>query len=177
MDAGPTWLVIHTFNRREMDVSSFLKRYGLRHFIPMTWQERCPQDGGKPQRVLVPVVHNYVFVEYTMDEDRLVSLLSGCQVPLHVMKDKSSGRLSEISAREMSEFRLICDPDYAAAPKEFIGGNDAEALPGREVMVVHGPFAGIRGKLHKKNQKYWFVKTVGEVGVMVRISRWYCKVL
>ena len=177
VERRPTWLVLRTYNRKEMEISSFLQQNGLRHFIPMTWQERHVKDGEKPQRVLVPIIHNYVFLEKTLDEERLMSLLSQCRVPLHVMKDKASGRFSEIPEREMSEFRLICDPEYATTPKEFIVGDDAEALPGKEVIVVHGPFAGVRGKLHKKNQKYWFVKTVGGVSVMLRISRWYCKVM
>ena len=67
------------------------------------------------------------------------------------------------------------DNDYVKTPVEFMDAAEAEAKPGMEVEVVHGQFAGIRGKLHKSNQKYWFIKTVGGISVMLRISRWYCK--
>ena len=145
--AESKWVVIRTFNRKEMEVSSFLTKNELHHFIPMTYTEKLKKGEDKPRMVLVPVVHNYIFVEKTLSD------------------------------HDMVEFRLLCDPDYSKTPKEFVDTEDAEALPGKEVMVVHGQFKGIRGKLCKKNQKYWFVKTVGGISVMLRISRWYCKVV
>ena len=57
----------------------------------------------------------------------------------------------------------------------LVDAEEAELKPGTEVEIVHGQFAGIRGKLHKSNRKYWFIKTVGGISVMLRISRWYCK--
>lgn len=175
--AASSWVVVRTFNRKEMEVSSFLRKNDMPHFIPMTYREKVSVAGEKPQKVLVPVIHNYVFLEKTMDELQLRSKLAECRVPLHLMKQKGSDHVSEISERDMLEFRLLCDPDYSKTPAEFFEAEEGEALPGKEVEVIHGQFAGIRGKLHKKNQKYWFVKTVGGISVMLRISRWYCKVI
>ena len=175
VEGKPTWLVLRTYNRKEMEISSFLQQNGLRHFIPMTYQERFVNAQEKPHRVLVPVIHNYVFLEKSDDEASLLTLLASCRVPMQFMKQHDTGRLCEIPDREMVEFRLLCDPDYTKTPTEFLEADQAEVLPGREVEVIHGPFAGIHGKLHKKNQKYWFIKTVGGVSVMMRISRWYCK--
>lgn len=176
-DTLPTWVVIRTFNRKEMEISSFLRQNDLRHFIPMTYRERLKAPNEKPQKELVPVIHNYVFLEKSLDEPELSSKLAECRVPLQLMKQKGSDRISEIPDREMVEFRLLCDPDYSKTPAEFLEAEEGDALPGKEVVVVHGQFAGLHGKLHKKNQKYWFVKTVGGISVMLRISRWYCKVV
>ena len=170
-----SWLVIRTFNRREMEVGSFLKKNGLTYFIPMTYKEKVVGDEQKPRKVLVPVVHNYVFLQKTKQEDELRKLLTDCLIPLQLMKNKGDEKVCEIADREMTDFRLLCDPDYVKTPVEIMDAAEAEIKPGREVEVVHGPFAGIRGKLHKSNQKYWFIKTVGGVSVMLRISRWYCK--
>ena len=38
-------------------------------------------------------------------------------------------------------------------------------------------FAGMTGKLHRVKNSYFFIKTLVGVGVMLHISRWYCKVL
>jgi hypothetical protein len=176
-DTAPTWVVIRTFNRKEMEVSSFLTKNHLHHFIPMFYAEKFKKGEEKPHKVLVPVVRNYIFLEKNLGDNELRTKLSECDSPLILMTDKSSGKLSEISDREMMEFRLLCDPDYSKTPKEFVETDDSKAIPGKDVMVVHGQFAGIRGRLLKKNQKYWFVKTVGGISVMLRISRWYCKVL
>lgn len=172
-----TWVVIRTFNRKEMEISSFLRQNGLRHFIPMTYREKITSATEKPQKVLVPVIHNYVFVEKSLEDTALCNMLAECRVPLQLMKQRGSDKICEIANRDMVEFRLLCDPDYSKTPAEFIEADEAEALPGKEVEIVHGQFAGLHGKLHKKNQKYWFVKTVGGISVMLRISRWYCKVV
>ena len=176
-DKAPTWVVVRTFNKKEMEVSSFLTKNDLHHFIPMTYSEKLKKGEEKPRRVQVPVIHNYIFLEKSLEEKELRNKLAECGSPMFLMKDKGSGNLAEISDREMVEFRLLCDPDYSKTPKEFADVEDSEVLPGKDVMVVHGQFKGIRGKLCKKNQKYWFVKTVGGVSVMLRISRWYCKVM
>ena len=176
-DATSTWVVVRTFDRKEMEVSAFLQQKGYQHFIPMTYREKPVAGEEKPRKVLAPVIHNYIFMPKSADEATLRSMLAECRVPVHLMKNRGSDTLSEIADRDMVEFRLLCDPDYSRTPSDFIDASEGEALPGKEVEVVHGQFKGIRGKLHKKNQKYWFVKTVGVVSVMIRISRWYCKVI
>ena len=175
--AESKWVVIRTFNRKEMEVSSFLTKNELHHFIPMTYTEKLKKGEEKPRMVLVPVVHNYIFLEKTLEEVELRSKLAECAFPLSLMKNKDTQKPTEIPNHEMVEFRLLCDPDYSKTPKEYVDAEESEALPGKDVVVVHGQFKGIRGKLCKKNQKYWFVKTVGGISVMLRISRWYCKVV
>ncbi|MBQ9230753.1 MAG: UpxY family transcription antiterminator [Prevotella sp.] len=170
-----SWLVIRTFNRREMEVGAFLKEKGLTYFIPMTYKEKVVSNELKPRRVLVPVVHNYVFLQKPDEGSDIRNILTECRVPLQLMKNKGDDKVSEISNKEMTDFRLLCDPDYVKTPLEFLDAEEAETKPGREVEVIHGQFAGIHGKLYKSGKKYWFIKTVGGVSVMLRISRWYCK--
>lgn len=170
-----SWLVIRTFNRKEMEVGAFLKEKGLTYFIPMTYKEKVVGNELKPRRVLVPVVHNYVFLQKPSEDSDMRGLLTACHVPLRLMRNKGDDKVSEISNKEMTDFRLLCDPDYVKTPLEFLEADEAEILPGREVEVVHGQFTGIHGKLHRSGKNYWFIKTVGGVSVMLRISRWYCK--
>ena len=170
-----SWLVIRTFNRKEMEVSAFLKENALHHFIPMTYKEKFSLKEERPRRVLVPVIHNYVFLQKPDKEQHLKTLLAQCRVPLQLMHNRDSQSPCEIDDQVMTEFRLLCDPDFNHTL--FVEPDEAEAKPGKEVVVVHGPFAGVHGKLHKTNQKYYFIKTVGGISVMIHISRWYCKVL
>lgn len=168
-----TWLVIQTFNRRELSVSTFLTEKGLNHFIPMRFQERYDGYDKKPKRVLVPVVHNYVFVEKTLGDDAMQGLLVECPYPSRLLKLKNSDKPSEISNREMSEFRMLCDPKYEG--KTVIEENAEDLEIGREVEVIHGTFAGIRGRLIRKKNQYWFIKTLAGISVKLRITRWFCR--
>jgi len=55
--------------------------------------------------------------------------------------------------------------------------DEAENLIGKEVRVTVGPFKGSVGKLVRRNKQYYFLKIVTGLGIMVRISRWYCEPL
>ena len=73
----------------------------------------------------------------------------------------------------MMEFRMLCDPTFEQQ-MTFIQ-YDEEPKVGKEVEIVHGPFAGIRGRLYRKQKKYWFVKTIAGISVELRITRWFCR--
>jgi len=168
-----TWLVIQTFNRRELDVSAFLTEKGLNHFIPMRYKERFDGYDKKPKRVLLPVVHNYIFVEKTLGDDEMENILAECPYPSRFLKPKDSDRPSEIPNRDMFEFRILCDPQYEE--KTRIEENVEDLEIGRAVEVVHGTFAGIRGRLIRKKNHYWLIKTLAGISVQLRITRWFCR--
>jgi hypothetical protein len=102
-----------------------------------------------------------------------LQLLAECPVPLHLLRNNDTNAPYEISNREMFEFRMLCDPSYDQSVIVQEGQEDAEI--GKEVIVMHGQFAGVRGRLCRKQHKYWFIKTVAGISVMLRITRWYCK--
>ncbi len=167
------WTVIRTFNRHEIMVSDFLRQEGLTCFIPMRYSEKQVGDDLKPRRVLVPVIHNYVFVEFEMPMKQLVSLLAKCATPLYILKHRDTDCPVEISNREMMEFRMLCDPAFEQRVSIIQQENEPEV--GKEVEIIHGPFAGVHGRLYRKQKKYWFVKTIAGVSVELRITRWFCK--
>ena len=167
------WLVLQTFWKREMEVSSFLNERGVNHFIPMAYKERYVKGQDRPKRILAPVVHNYIFFEKTMTDQELRTLMSDCTIPVHLLKHKGTNAPCTISNREMFEFRMLCDPNFNH--KVVVQEGQEDAAIGKEVVVMHGQFAGVRGRLCRKQQKYWFIKTIAGISVMIRITRWFCK--
>jgi transcription antitermination factor NusG len=167
------WMVVRTFNRHEMTVSDFLKQEGVTCFIPMRYVEKQVRDEPKPRRILMPVIHNYVFVRLEMPVVQFSSLLAKCATPLYILKHKDTDRPVEITNREMVEFRMLCDPAFEQRVSIVQQGDEPEV--GREVEIIHGPFAGVHGRLYRKQKKYWFVKTIAGISVELRITRWFCK--
>lgn len=166
------WYALRTFNCQELKVGSFLEEKGKEYFIPMTYVERHTRDG-KSKRVLVPVVHNMVFVRKDESQKAMLRLLEECTVPLNILRREGTAECYEIPDSQMTEFRALCDPGFDGTV--FMTGEEAEAKPGKPVRVVHGPFAGMTGKLHRIKNNFYFIKTLVGVGVMLRISRWYCR--
>ncbi len=156
-------------------VCEFLKQKGITCFVPMQYMEKVTKDDQKPKKVLMPVIHNYVFVCLSVPVLELASLLAQCATPLYILKDKETDYPVEIPHREMLEFRMLCDPafDQHINLSQQVG----EPEVGKEVEIIHGPFAGVHGRLYRKQKKYWFVKTIAGINVELRITRWYCRPL
>lgn len=171
---GNTWAVIQTFYRHETEMSAFLKERDIRHFIPMHYCERVDSEGQR-HRVLVPIIHNYTFVENVRPARELKAMLADCQLPSRLLCNKDTGLPYEITPREMFEFRALCDPQFETGIT--ITDEPLDPETGKPVEIVHGPFSGIRGRLMRKNRQYWFIKTFADISVMLRITRWYCKPL
>ena len=166
-----TWYAVRTFHNKECQLSEYLKSKGIIHFIPMTTGVKTKQ--GKAHRVLVPVVRNLLFIQRTLPDKELVEVLNDSDIAYNIYRYADSTRYSEISDREMREFRAFCDPSLEDT--RYVSGAEAEMKVGREVMIIQGAFKGIRGKLVRYGNDYFMVKTLVGVGVMIHISRWYCK--
>lgn len=168
------WYAIRTFNCQEKKVSRYLEDCGCVHFIPMTVSVAQTKQE-KPKQILVPAVHNLLFVQKKGTQKEMVNLLKECAIPVSIFHQPGSNSICEIPAQDMVELRLLCDPEYKTAC--FMTQSEAEAMVGKEVRVIKGPFKGAVGKLVRKDKQYYFLKAIIGMGVMVRISRWYCEAI
>lgn len=175
------WYAVRTFNCLEQKVSRYLQQEGWTHFIPMTYtqevklfrEEQPEETDEKPKMILVPAVHNLLFIQKKESQQELIKALSDCPMPVSIFRHPGDRRLCEISSREMLELRMLCDPQYKTTV--FMTQGEAEAMVGKDVRVTNGPFKGTIGRLVRKHKQYYFLKAFIGMGVMVRISRWYCE--
>ncbi len=168
------WYAVRTFNQKEMLISDFLQKKNIPHFIPMIYKEKMT-EGKKRERILVPVVHNLLFFRHFAEYAEMRTVLAECTIPMNVMKWADSTEWCPISAREMNEFRLFCDPEYKGT--RYVSEEEVEAKVGKSICVITGQFKGMTGKLVRYGNQYFVVKTLAGLGVLLRIPRWYCKVV
>ncbi len=172
--SSDVWYVLRTFNCQELKIRDFLKEKKKVHFVPMTYAEKRVREG-EVKRVLVPVVHNLIFLLKDESQKSILRMLQECPISLSVLREAHSAKCYEIPDCQMTEFRILCDPNFEC--KKFITHEEAEAKPGKSVRIIHGQFAGITGKLHRIKNNFYFIKTLAGVGIIMRISRWYCEVI
>ena len=176
--SGQPWYAVRTFNCQEQKVSRYLTEKGLLHFIPMTYlqvKSSAEEDASKVKPILVPAVHNLLFVQKTVSQKEMIGMLKGCPAPVSIFRQPGEEVICEIADRDMIELRMLCDPEYQTTL--YITQSEAETIVGKDVRVVNGPFKGTVGRLVRKHKQYYFLKTVVGMGVMVRVSRWYCEAL
>lgn len=168
------WYAIRTYNHKENEISKYLTDRGLINFIPMLYTERT-KEGCKPKKILVPAVHNLLFLSKTCTEKEIRSILAECSTPMSILKNTDTGAYYEIPDSQMVEFRAMCDPNYHGTL--YVTKDFADARPGKNIRVIHGPFKGLTGKLVQYKSSYFVVRTFAGIGVMLHIPKWYCEVL
>lgn len=166
------WIAIRLSYLKQQQIDQFFKDNGLETFIPMQY-DLVASKTGKPNRVLRPVVRNLLFVKKSLDDAQLYKLMEECPYSMFaIRKNRESRDLYEIPSRQMFEFRQMCNPEIEL--REYLSEEEARLKPGAPVLVKFGPLKGMTGRLVRKSKKYYLLKEVPGMGVMLKISRWCC---
>ncbi|MBR6181992.1 MAG: UpxY family transcription antiterminator [Prevotella sp.] len=169
------WYAIRLFSNCQNKVDEFFKEHGVESFIPM--QYRVYEDeNGKPKRKLKPVVSNLIFVKKSLPQAEMMTLVAKGQFKMSVItKDRSSRDYYEIPAKQMMEFKAMCNPEIEM--RKYLSAEQAKLKLGTPVLVCHGPLKGLTGRLVRQSHKYYLLKEVPGMGVMLKVSRWCCQPL
>lgn len=166
------WHAVRLFSLRLNEAMAYFTSAGLTCFVPMEWSgKRTGDDDGKP--IFKPVVFNLVFVKKDKEECDLRRIFANARFKMSVIrKDKVAGTYYEIPSKQMLDFMLMCSPEIEM--RKFLSATEAKLKSGTPVIVKHGPLKGLTGRLVRSSKKYFLLKEVPELGVMIKVSRWCC---
>lgn len=171
-DKAP-WYAIRLFSNSQAKVGDYFKENGLEFFIPMQYRDYMDENG-KHRRKLRPVVSNLIFVKKSLRQQAMTELISRCQYKMSVItRDRTTRDYYEIPAKQMFEFQAMCNPDIEM--RKYLSAEEARLKVGTPVLVNHGPLKGLTGRLVRQSHKYFLLKEVPGLGVMLKVSRWCCK--
>lgn len=167
------WYAIRLFSNSQAKVDEYFRKHGVESFIPM--QYRVYEDeNGKPKRKLRPVVSNLIFVKKSLPMLSMKELVTKGQFKMSVItRDRSTRDYYEIPAKQMMEFKAMCNPEIEM--RKFLSAEQAKLKSGTMVKVCHGPLKGLSGRLVRQSHKYFLLKEVPGLGVMLKVSRWCCQ--
>lgn len=167
------WYAVRLFTLRLKAVTEYFREKDLELFVPMAYVDYEDKEG-RVKRELRPVVRNLVFIKKTMTQREMMHMVSECPYKVSVIRhSRLDKNYYEIPARQMDEFRLMCNPEVEM--RKYVSEEEAKLKAGDPVDVVFGPFKGLSGRLVRQNHKYYLLKEVPGMGVMLKISRWCCK--
>lgn len=135
----PKWFAIHTASNHERAVARQLQERSIPFFLPTYKQVNRWSDRRK--EVERPLFPGYVFVQIAMD-----AKLNVLRIPGVVRLVGTSHGPSEIPAAEIEPLQQAMVSKGQIAPHDYV-------KVGSRVRVVHGPFAGIRGSLVRKENQ------------------------
>ncbi len=167
------WYAVRLFVNSQQKVADYFKENGIDIFIPM--QYRVYEDeNGRPKRKLRPVVSNLLFVKKMLATAQMREMVMKCNFKMSVItKDRTTREYYEIPAKQMMEFMAMCNPEIEM--RKYLSSEEARLKVGTPVLVTHGPLKGLSGRLVRQSHKYYLLKEVPGIGVMLKVSRWCCQ--
>ncbi|MBR4238085.1 MAG: UpxY family transcription antiterminator [Prevotella sp.] len=162
------WFPMRVTYNREMSVKRELDALGIENFVPMHYELR--ENNGARKRVLVPAIHNLIFVRSTQDtltelKNTRRELMPLRYIVRHTLED---GRVEIIVVpdRQMENFMRVAGVETDDVM--FLDCNEYICRVGRRVRIVQGPFAGVEGVIKRiKNNKHVVVQVEGLAAVAI----------
>ena len=104
--------------------SRLSQRAGIEHYIPMTYELRDTGHEGECSHVLVPAIHNLIFIHCPYDANWCRQFAAEAPLPVYFLKKERSGNdYCTVSERDMQNFMHATNPDIQARgssiPKSF----------------------------------------------------------
>ena len=169
------WYAVRLFTFSHRGLEEFFQDHGVECFVPRQYVDFVDKEG-KRQRELRPVVRNLFFVKKDRDEKFFRSVFQEAPFKMSVIRKSSdNSAYYEIPSHQMFEFRVMCNPEIQM--RKFLSEEEAVLKVGTPVIVTHGPLKGLSGKLVRQSKKYFLLKEVPGMAVMMKVTRWCCKAM
>ena len=167
------WYAIKLFTLQLKNVRGYFDTKEVEYFVPMMYVDIEDKETQRIKHELRPVVSNLIFVKKTMAEKEMRKIVFDCPYKMAVIKkSRESIDYYEIPAKQMYEFQMMCNPEIEM--RKYLSETEAKLKKGSPVLVKYGPLKGLTGKLVRSSKKYYLLKEVPGMAVMLKVSRWCC---
>lgn len=175
-DDGNVWMPLQTIYNKEMHVAGFLQQKNIEHYIPMTYElkeEKAEPD--KCRRVLVPAVHNLLFIRCKYDEAWCRNLVKESPFPIYFLKRERSGNgYCTVSEPEMQNFIRATNPEIQGT--RFIEPEKLKGKKGMPVRIIKpGPLFGVTGLFVRYGGKHYIAIQMPQSTTLLKVSYTWCE--
>lgn len=137
------WFVMRSTYSREMKAKCILEKEGVECYVPTRKTRRF--EGEDAIDEYIPLVHNLVFARTNRDFMDTFKRKMEATCPLRYAMDKSTGKPMVVRDKEMEDFRRVTQE--ASDSIRYLDDPEELLRKGQDVEVIHGPFAGVQGKI------------------------------
>lgn len=164
------WFPMRITYHREMRIKSLLDEMGIENFLPLHWEVVELKNGGK-KRMLLPAIHNLIFVRATQAILTELKMTREEFAPMRYMMKRpvANGEKSEIMHvpdQQMENFMRVASVQDDRVM--FLDNNDFINKVGQRVKVTDGCFSGVEGVIKRINRnKHVVVQLEGLAAVAI----------
>jgi transcription antitermination factor NusG len=149
---GPQWFAVYTAPRAEKKVSERFTESGIEHYLPLQTVIRKWSD--REKKVIVPVIHGYIFVRVSPLEFTDVLNIYGA---IQFVREK----FHPVPIPEEQIARLKFMVEGSDSPVAFTM-DDIE--PGIPVKIIRGEMQGLIGELVQRRGKHKIIIRIDKFG-------------
>lgn len=135
------WFAVRVTYSREMVLKKYLDRFGIENFVPMCYSEASVRN--QRGRVLVPVIHNLVFIRCSRAELIRIKTETEGRLPVRYILDRETHQPLIIPSKQMQDFIAV-----AGTLDEqliYLDPTETSLKKGDKVRITGGLFAGVEG--------------------------------
>jgi len=148
------WFPMRVTYHREMKIKALLDELGVECFLPMHYELVETKSGGK-KRVLLPAIHNLVFVRSTQEYLTNLKMYRDDFAPMrYIMKRSLStdakSEILQVPDVQMNNFMRVASVQDDRVI--FLDNNEFIKKVGQRVKIVDGFFSGVEGVIKRINK-------------------------
>ena len=153
--ASVRWFPMRVTYHRELKIKALLDSIGVESFLPMHYELVETRTGGK-KRMLLPAIHNLIFVKSTQEFLTELKMTREEFAPMRYMMKRSltdGKRKSEIICvpdQQMENFMRVASVQDDRVM--FLDNNEYINKVGQRVKVIDGYFSGVEGVVKRINK-------------------------
>lgn len=172
------WLPLKTKYNKELLIAQFLREQQIEHYIPMMYELRDAQgDTTRSEHVLVPAIHNLLFVHHTYDKNWCKDLMKRAPHPIYFLKkERTVDDYCIVPTKEMQNFIRATDPSIQGT--RFIDPHKLKDKKVSEVRIIKkGPLFGLTGKFLRYGGRHYIAIEVNGSAALLKVSYTWCEEL
>ena len=163
------WYPMRVTYGREVKVKEALDNLGIENFLPMHYELVDPGDGNK-KRMLVPAIHNLIFIHDSREDITLLKTTRREFQPLRYITkhfaESVADNILTVPETQMRNFMRVASVQDDSVI--FLDNSDYLSKVGRRVLITEGYFAGVEGVVKRiKKNKHVVVQLEGLAAVAV----------
>ena len=163
------WYPMRVTYGREVKVKQALDNLGIDNFLPMHYELVDPGDGNK-KRMLVPAIHNLIFIHDSREDITLLKTTRREFQPLRYITkhfaESVADNILTVPETQMRNFMRVASVQDDSVM--FLDNSDYLNKVGRRVLITEGYFAGVEGIIKRiKKNKHVVVQLEGLAAVAV----------
>lgn len=148
------WFPMRVTYHREMKIKALLDELGVECFLPMHYELVETKSGGK-KRVLLPAIHNLIFVRSTQEYLTNLKMCRDDFSPMRYMMKRSlstdaKSEILQVPDVQMNNFMRVASVQDDRVI--FLDNNEFIKKVGQRVKVVDGFFSGVEGVIKRINK-------------------------